>query len=97
MLYATQNLELIPSTFLNCGSISCRFDNLLRRAFIDVDDSTTSGQCDTAIRSTLQYSRHTITATIMNAHAEYIIANVRSAFAPRGKADVELACWHANN
>ena len=35
---------------------------------------------------------HTITATIVNAHAEYVIINMRSAaFATRGKADVELA------
>ena len=32
----------------------------------------------------------------MNAHAEYVIANMRSAFATRGKTDVELAWWHAN-
>ena len=32
----------------------------------------------------------------MNALAEYIIANMRSAFATRGKTDVELAWWHAN-
>ena len=32
----------------------------------------------------------------MNAHAEYVIANMRSAFASRGKTDVELAWWHAN-
>ena len=29
----------------------------------------------------------------MNAHAEYVIANMRSAFATRGKTDVELAWW----
>ena len=67
-----------------------------RRAFIDVDDSTPSGQWGTTIRTTLQYARHTITATIVNAHAEYVIANMRSAFATRGKTDVELAWWHAN-
>lgn len=39
----------------------------------------------------------------MNAHPEYekkrhtyVIANMRSAFATRGKTDVELAWWHAN-
>ena len=32
----------------------------------------------------------------MNAHAEYVIANMRSAFATRGKTDVELAWRHAN-
>lgn len=47
--------------------------------------------------STLQCARHTIAATIVNAHTEYVIANMQSAFATRGKADVELAWWHANN
>ena len=32
----------------------------------------------------------------MNAHAEYVIANMRSPFATRGKTDAELAWWHAN-
>ena len=49
------------------------------------------------IRSTLQYARHTITATIVNAHAEYVIGNMRSAFAARGRRGVEMAWWHANN
>ena len=96
MICARENLELIPCTFLNSGGLSDRFYDFLRRAFLDVDDSTTSGQWGTTIRTTLQYARHTITATIVNAHAEYVIANMRSAFATRGKTDVELAWWHAN-
>ena len=54
--------------------------------FIDVDDSTTSSQWSTTIRTTLQHARHTITATIVNAltrrvrHRQY--SNMRSAFAP---------------
>ena len=89
MICARENLELIPCTFLNSGGLSDRFDDFLRRAFLDVDDSTTSGQWGTTIRTTLQYARHTITAPIVNAHAEYVIANMRSAFATRGKTDVE--------
>ena len=38
-----------------------------------------------------------VTATIVNAHAEYVIGNMRSAFAARGKRGVEMAWWHANN
>lgn len=44
----------------------------------------------------MQYAKHTITATSANAHAEYVIANMRSAFAARGKSVVEMAWWHAN-
>ena len=33
---------------------------------------------------------------IVNAHAEYVIANMRAAFATCGKTDVELAWRHAN-
>ena len=45
----------------------------------------------TSIRSTLQYARHTITATIVNAHAEYVIGNMRSALR-RGAG--EAWKWH---
>ena len=55
------------------------------------------GQWGTSIRSTLQYARLTITATIGNAHAEYVTTPMRSAFAARGKRGVEMAWWHANN
>ena len=34
---------------------------------------------------------HTVTVTIVNAHAEYMIGNMRSAFSERGKSGVETA------
>jgi len=34
---------------------------------------------------------------LVNAHAEFVIANMRSAFAARGKRGVEMAWWHTNN
>ena len=52
--------------------------------FIDVDDSTASSQWSTIIRTTLQYARHTITATIVNAHAEYVVANIAAKGRRRG-------------
>ena len=95
-LCAEQNIAFVPCTFINSGGISSGFDEFLVKAF-SKDDTMAFGQWGTSIRSTLQYARHTITATIVNAHAEYVIGNMRSAFAARGKRGVEMAWWHANN
>ena len=89
-LCAEKNIEFVPCTFLNSGGISGTFDDFLIKAFAK-DDMMTAGQWGTSIRSTLQYARHTITATIVNAHAEYVIGNMRSAFAARGRRGVEMA------
>lgn len=55
-----------------CGTLSAKHAGTIDKSsatsiFIDVDDSTTSSQWSTTIRTTLQYARHTITATIVNA------------------------------
>lgn len=39
----------------------------------------------------------TMSAAIVNAHCEYVIANMRSAFPARGKQGVEMAWRHAYN
>jgi len=78
-LCAEKNIEFVLCTFLNSGDISGSFDEFLIKAFAK-DDMMTAGQWGTSIRSTLQYARHTITATIVNAHAEYVIGNMRWAF-----------------
>lgn len=89
-------IAFVPCTFINSGGICSGFDEFLVKAF-SKDDMMAFGQWGTSIRSTLQYARHTISATIVNAHAEYVITNMRSAFAARGKLGVEMAWWHANN
>ena len=94
-LCAARNVPLTPCTFINSGGISRTFDRLLITAF-GADDSMIPGEFGAFTFSTLQHCRNVLTATIANAHAEYVIRNMRTALQHRGKSEMRLAWWNGN-
>ena len=65
---------------------------------IDVDDSTTSSQWSTTIRTTLQHVRHTITATIVNALTRRVRCRQYAiAFAARPTSNSHGACQQVSD
>ena len=94
-LCADRNVPLTPCTFINSGGISRTFDRLLITAF-GADDSMIPGEFGAFTFSTLQHCRNVLTATIANAHAEYVIRNMRTALQHRGKSEMRLAWWNGN-
>ena len=83
------------ATFLHSAVISQRFDAALVAYFAHADNANEYVWGPGTIDA-LDNARQTITASIANHHADYIVANQKAALRARGRSQVELKWWHAN-
>ena len=83
------------ATFLHSAVINQRFDAALVAYFAHADNANEYVWGPGTIDA-LDNARQTITASIANHHADYIVANQKAALRARGRSQVELKWWHAN-
>ena len=85
-----------PAVFCHNGGIDYRFSSLLITCFGHADHEHEYAW-GSNITSALEHAQQAVTASIVNGHARYVIANQKRLFKRRGQGDVALRWWATAN